>query len=373
MIEIDNTSLENLKKILGSLIQKGRGVQDYDLTVILVALDPQCLHEDEEKEIAARFLHERGIHTIKSLIRNYDEIYFLSDSSFLIHLKETHEAGADFVASRIKKALSSAAKEAIGLDLCFMIGTCSKSIVDIRGVDDILKILLTGLEVEKNCQPLLFKNHQVSCKATIGPVLLYGVNQEIIKGLGDELVPFGYRIENLDAIEDGTEQILEQRLLALEDKFCVLLIGDDLTKKDEIKSKIKNIRQNRRLDCIFIIVINSDLNSAEALEVLGVDLVLSSGLNASTLTKHIMKGYQISVLRAYSKLQATHDSILESIRAASHKLNQPLQVILGKADLVELGVVGQDQYPSIFEDIKKSVLLLSDINSKIARIASGKA
>lgn len=218
----------------------------------------------------------------------------------------------------------------------------------------------------------LLKNHQSSCKATIGPVLLYGVNQEIIMGLRDELVPFGYRIENLEGIEDGTEQILEQTLLALDDKFCVLLIGDDLA-KDEIKSKIKKIRKNRGLDCVFIIVITSDSNNDEALEALGGDLVLSSGLKISTLTKHIMKGHQISVLRAYSKLQATHNSILESIRAASHKLNQPLQVILGKTDLVELGVITQEQYPSIFEDIKKSVLLLSDINSKIARIASGKA
>ncbi len=69
MIEIDNTSLETLKKILGSLIKKGRGVHDNDLTVILVALDPQCLHDDEEKEIATRFVREKGILTIKSVIR----------------------------------------------------------------------------------------------------------------------------------------------------------------------------------------------------------------------------------------------------------------------------------------------------------------
>lgn len=49
MIEIDNTSFETLKKILGSLIQEGRVGQNYDLTVILVALDPQCLHDDEKK------------------------------------------------------------------------------------------------------------------------------------------------------------------------------------------------------------------------------------------------------------------------------------------------------------------------------------
>ena len=360
-----------LKDTLRHILRLGKDGNEYDLTVILVAIDSKNILDEEARNLARNFMINNAIATIKRIIRDHDEIFTLNSSALLVWLRQTHEAGADLVANRIKKALTKVAKEQTGHDVCFLIGAYSEPVALGTRPEEICQVLLNGLELEESCQMLFFNRFNHEARSQLGPTFLCGVSSTACEILNRELPPMGYSLVNLNEFVSIYDEILRSIEHGLKPANSVIVLGEMLS-KDEIEYLLKKIRLNRKLDCMFIIVYNENYTPHNNdLLVGGVAIHQTDDPSGRELVKYVLMGYQMALSKALTKLQATYHSILESIKAVSHKLNQPFQIMMGKAEMAIYSLSEAEDMKNVFMDIKKQVLLVSDLNTKIARIASG--
>ena len=361
--KIELVGNEDLQHTLRFILKRGKKENVYDLTVILVTLDPKCIESKKELNRAIEFIESDGINTIKRIIREKDELFTLNNTTILIWLKHTHEAGADFVANRIKRTLTTISKDKLGHELYFLVGTYSESTALDVSVEEISRMLASDLKMEENCQTFFLNRLKLECGTKLGPVFSMGLKEGSKDLIKKELNRFGYELETISRQEDLIKNFGEFS------HNSVLIMGEEMS-GDEIELTVKKIRQNRMLDCIFLLIYNDTKEDIEDL-INGAILRPEKDSSGLELIKHILIGYQMSLLKTITKMQATYHSLLESIRATSHKLNQPLQIIMGKAELASYGLIDEKDLSKVFSEIKKNVLLVSDINTKIARIASG--
>ena len=344
-----------LHSILDRKIVDARRTQSR-FSALLARIDTKAAALEQNLESGLEFVHMNAEQIVRDAIRDCDEIYHLGDGGFLLILADTYEAGADSLALRLKKALTKSSTKLLGTPLCFAISTYS----DIPAANDdassILSLLEKNLEHENVCQLLPARRPEDYCRGIMGPVYLMGLGRPEADKIVHDLGTLEYQVISFDSTDNALKSIESMDALSV----SVVVIGEKI--RGDISNFTKNLRLNRKLDCIYVISYE-DIN--------GPDEVIDPGTarSAEFLIQRIMAGYHAMLLRRLGLEQGRMSAILDSIGTAAHKLNQPLQVIMGKLELLLLDIVTPENAKGIYEDIQAQVFRAGEINQKIGRLS----
>ncbi len=127
---------------------------------------------------------------------------------------------------------------------------------------------------------------------------------------------------------------------------------------------VQKLRSNRKLDYIVLILYEPDSDRASAS--LSCDFVIAGGdLDPETLFRAIF----LSIERALWRDRLDSFKTGMAIRAQVHRLNQPLQVLLSRLELLALRNSNGEGLEEAFKSLSEKVVFVSEIASKIGRLA----
>ena len=350
---MSETAREAVREYLKGALGEGGPV-----AVLLVSLDRRWLEGSDAALKAESFLDEGGTEILRRSLRRVDQLARLDPGRYLLFLHETREAGAELVAWRIKRELSLAAQEALGTPLPFKVGRFWRERAAGVEPEEILYALERSLEEEEACQPFFVPSAPSLYKDLTGPVYAAGLDGVRLEALKAGLSPYGHRIFDFE-----TPGALKGFLDALEAEEAGVAVLDG--KAEEIESLIEKIRINRKLDCIFLISLQKISGSKGPHS---PDLVLQDA-PLERLIEAVLRGYQEVLLRRILIERTRVQGVLEAIGAHSHRLNQPLQIILGRVEALLMGIEADpERMRASLEVIKKEALRAGDINTKLNRL-----
>lgn len=87
---------------------------------------------------------------------------------------------------------------------------------------------------------------------------------------------------------------------------------------------------------------------------------------------HLKRAIDLSLEKILFSNHLKCEIVLNSVGSASHKLNQPLQVALGKVELLLLDSAAETQLVQDLKVIRSQILLAAEINQKIERLVNFK-
>ncbi len=291
---------------------------------------------------------------IKGQLRTCDSLYFFSPPcTFAAILPDTHEGGGECAALRLKQIIS----QAEGPDkrpMATSVGLISVGQEALLDPDRLLNALDSDLERDKTCQ--ILPRQSVPPERQIKVALL----PESIDGFSvirKKIEPFctvvkWAKANAFDLISEKTR--------------CVAVLYKDQDLQHHIHT-LEFLRKDRGLKNIYKILLGTPEDFLS-----DFNLVVPAKCDPEFLSYSILKAFNSlkkgqMVDRAEDK-RYTH--ILSSISAATHQLNQPLQIILGKIELLMLDLdSGRTQDTrQILSEIRDQVLYSADINQKINRL-----
>ncbi len=328
-------------------------VRRYGHRITLLLIEP-------EEQLEGAELQEFKDELIRQL-RTSDCAFFFGENRFAVILPNTHEAGGEAAALRIKRLICSAMNRRRSAPLALSSGVISLDSGVAQDIDYLVNDLEKDLERDKRCQSvdLREKKHQT---VHAGKILFIGIDDEFVQQTG-RLSGDEYDVSLVDA-----QQIMET--LTGSSQIPVVIMGPD-TDADEKTAITEKIRSNRELNNIYVVWLQNDAEAAapdgEAL----CDIILSAKITPEILWAVIFQGLKIIALRQSCNETERFSGVLHSISAAAHQLNQPLQIIVGRLELIMLNMEDVPENREIIDDIKAmrtQALLAADINKKIGRL-----
>jgi len=293
---------------------------------------------------------------IKKELRDCDSVYIFEKGVYSAILPDTHEGGAEYAALRLKRSLSR--QKSIGDQgpVAVQIGLLSAGPESVVNVDSLLKALKRDLERDGKCQAffeekktaragdknqILFISHDV--KSSIG------LEQALEKACKILPLELGY----LEALENDKKYaaVLDENWLAVN------------------RAGVEKLQKSGVFKNIFTILVGCGNKVS-----LQCDLVLPRECDSKFLCYTILKAF--NSLREDgtkdNKCLKRYAETLSAISAATHQMNQPLQIILGKMELLlldlETGSLEPEDIKKVFQEIRRHVLFSADINQKINRL-----
>ncbi|NPA95466.1 MAG: hypothetical protein GXO58_08580 [Thermodesulfobacteria bacterium] len=282
-------------------------------------------------------------HSIKDRLRHCDGVYLLDKDHIVAILPNTHEAGGETASFRLKKEVSRIKgpnNEQIPMSVgvvCVWHDRCDN-------VAELLDELYQDLERDEKCQILPQKGARRD-ETTIVLLTEIAKKEGIKRLLGSE---FKIIDENLDP-ESPT-------------KIDLLLVDEEhLEEKGQEIEKLRN---------------HHGLNHKIEIRYENSSLVLFS--SAKTSIEQLMASACLGFVfdrnrsRGANKEKKFKDA-LSAIGSATHQLNQPLQIIMGKIELLLLDLSMDEDLPkeklkTALEQVKEQVHYASEINAKINRL-----
>ncbi len=276
---------------------------------------------------------------IKEQLRECDSLYIFDKDTFVAILPETHEAGGEIASARIKRAISqnyTDPKHSIPMS----IGIVSVWSECCPNVTDLVEELKKDLARDQKCQ-FLPRQSQPRLEKKRVCVLVGG---ELRSRLDKVLPSEAFEISEEKDIDDA-------ELIIFQEKFCRQRGVD-----------IKLLQKNSQLQCIANIKVDGD------------SIIVAS---RSSLDPVEFVARLCFVNRDWPKrpdpYSRKYEDILSAIGSSTHQLNQPLQIMMGKIELLLLDLsLGEDvsraQIQEALKQIKEQVHYASEINSKINRL-----
>ncbi len=304
------------------------------------------------------------VQRLSGILRDTDTLYQIKHGLFAAILMGTHEAGGEAAALRIKRLMMNGEEEG-GQDLKVYVGVASigpeDPILDSQVVYGLLK---KDLDMDINWK---YRNPDPGSSPqdqpdNTGHVVILATDSLKATGLFRHMERDGFSCYQARGPEDGVDYLreLEQGVFVLDEGLPVEII----------ESVCKKIHLNRKLDSIFKIC----LKTSEPLEALCEDVfdqLLPRSIGGDVLAGVVKIGIETSTLRGLHRRNSKFCRIMDSIKVATHKLNQPLQVILGKAELLVLDAKTSRQnlkFLADLEELKRQSQKIADINNKIQRL-----
>ncbi|MEF3167970.1 MAG: hypothetical protein K6360_01330 [Deltaproteobacteria bacterium] len=306
---------------------------------------------------------EGMLHFLKGLLRASDCVFLLGEGRYGAILPFTHEAGGEITMQRVKEECMKW-KDPNGLPPA----SVAASVVCLQpheymDASEVITTLERELALEKEGELEPFSPHITFSSGEPHAVVIVfsrGKDSEERKRIRSALLALG--IEPLEVFT--VEELLA---LATQSEGSVIFCTPDIPSKT-IKMLLEKIGSNGYLEKIFLVlplkssqeidkkfhendIFSSDLKTPE-------EIFVCHALGVRTLALN-------NAIRHKRRLEET----LTSISQASHQLNQPLQVLLGKLDVFLLSQLGNGEVEATFSIMKKQVFRASDINQKIARLA----
>ena len=282
-------------------------------------------------------------HSIKDQLRHCDGVYQLDKDHIVAILPNTHEAGGETASFRLKKEVSGFKgpnNEQIPMSVgvvCVWQGRCDN-------VAELLEELYRDLERDEKCQLLLEKEPD---RDKIKLVLLteHAKKERIKQLLGSE---FKIVDENFDP-ESST-------------KIDLLLADKKLL--EEKRHEIEKIRNHHELNHkIEIRYENSNIVLFSCAKT-SIERLMASACLGFVFDRNRSRG---------ANKEKKFKDALSAIGSATHQLNQPLQIIMGKIELLLLDLSMDEDLPkeklkTALEQVKEQVHYASEINAKINRL-----
>ncbi len=337
---------------------------NHRITVLLIQIqgsDPHTGHRPHSS-------HSKILEDLSQVLRDTDNIYKIGNDLFAAILPSTHEAGGEAAALRIKRLILHSSDPDSGHDLAKQVYVGVASV----GPDDpfldpavVLSALEEDLAMDKEWGYELPESEPHSeMKEEVGHVVILAPYQVKWKELNKIVTDTGCKFYEAQGPDDAIDY--------LKDIDQAVLIVDATLPDDQLKSVCKKLHFYRELDDIFKILLTAP-NNLPCLD--SFDHFLPVDLDVQVLADSISVGLETSRLRRLNRRAIRQKGIFESIQKACHKLNQPLQVIIGKAELILLECQGNPRdlktKKRLLEDlveIKAQSSKAAEINHKIQRL-----
>lgn len=308
---------------------------------------------------------EGMLHFLKGLLRASDCVFPLERGRYGAILPFTHEAGGDITIRRVKEECMKW-KDPNGASPSGM----AASVVCLQpheymDASEVLATLERELAIEKEGEQEPFFPHiTFSSGKPHAVVILFsrGADSEERKRIGSVLRAHGMEPSEAFAVE-------ELLSLAIQSEEAIIFCTSDIPSKS-IRMLLEKIGSNGYLEKIFLVI---PLKSSQEIDekIRGKDIFFSDLKTPEEIfVCHALGACTIALKNAIHHKRRLEET-LASISQASHQLNQPLQVLLGKLDVFLLAQSENENgvVESIFSTMKKQVFRASDINQKIARLA----
>jgi len=291
---------------------------------------------------------------IKNGLRACDSLYFFDEKTFSAILPDTHEGGGESAALRLKRRIAQAAVP--GAPTASIIGLVSIGPENIKDVQAILNDLKRDMKRDEVCQ-IVLPTAKTRAIGKVG-VLIWCRDRSVVRWIKDAL---SYRLDVGTACDiDEVKSFLQGGM------SYVLVFGPDIG-AEECSEVLRKIQSLSKPEAVFKI-------SSKRMEggVAGdIDVVISEDLHPRLLTTCILSSTGHRINDRDNDVQK-YINALSAISSATHQLNQPLQIIIGKLELLILDIEESEVKKSKIKDtlaqIRKQALYSADINQKINRL-----
>lgn len=328
-------------------------VRRYGHRMTLLLIEPEITLE-------GKHLEEFYIQFFRQL-RSSDCGYTFDERKFAAMLPDTHEAGGEAAALRIKRRICSA-MAGKGISLSLSIGVVSLD----SGISKDSKTIITDLEHDltrdRQCQAVDLKKVKTK-KPASGVALVSGTHLQFTSELKDIAGP-KYNLQST------APQALLKNLSEGKGNQVVVL-GMNIPREEKV-SLTKNIRFNRELNATYIVWLQDGIVFEDLDPVFSCDLLLPEDITPHSLWSVLRHGFTIISLKKGCDNTDRFKGMLNSIGSAAHQLNQPIQIILGRLELLMLNMDETPENEKFLDDIKtmrRQALLAADINKKIGRLS----
>ncbi len=363
------TGLRNMEAFMEDLERELARVHRYGHRITLLLLDVIGGGEGAEEipsqpddtylELVARIFTE--------VLRKSDSFYRVDVARFAAILPNAYEAGGEAAALRLKRSISEEAGKNLDRQYPVAAGVVSVGPENYSSPASLLDSLKQDLRRDRYCQVIDLGATRESKHMERGKVLIDSSikDHSILKTL---ILSRGYRADTFVDIQDI------HSLLRAGQTYC-LVMGPGLSDLERLEMTQKLHDRREVCDNVYIVWLEPPETDIEApaTQSGGFEEIVPATCDARMLANSISKGFKILELKkAAGETKRLQDS-LSSIGSFSHQLNQPLQVIIGKLELLifemeDEPLPGQENILNTLKEIRKQALLSSEINRKIGRL-----
>ncbi len=291
---------------------------------------------------------------IKKILRACDRLYWSGAGIFYAILPDTPEGGGEFAALRLKKEIFDASRQK-GMSTTLHVGLFSAGAEGIPDAEELMAALQRDLRRDRRSQ--------VFFQAEEEPV---PVTKKRLLVLPPELKKTEIVQKTLDSVCTmiTTGKKTGSVSIPKEIERCVIIHKGKGT-ADHIQEKI---RKHQRLKSIFNIMLGTAEDPA------AFDLVIPEEYDPKFLCYAVLKAFsgEDPEKGVSARYKRKYEDALSAISAATHQLNQPLQIILGKMELLLLdldsGHMEPGEIKNTLAEIRTHILQSADINQKINRL-----
>ncbi|OPL17101.1 MAG: hypothetical protein AVO38_05725 [delta proteobacterium ML8_D] len=346
--------IEDLKTTLASAREHKN-----QTTLLLVELDTGKNADKSSKG----FNLERVYNHISKILRNRDSLYRIAENRFAAILPTTYEAGGEAAALRLKKQIPKRVPGYLNTPCSLSVGVLSvepNETIDHKNLFDSLE---KDLFRDQDCQERDFAS----------------IKREIKEEKTRHVVILGNKSQELDAVASVLSlKDCEAHCISKPEKGLntlrewgtgVLIVASDISSQARLET-CKKIRLDRELHDTYVIWLQERSNMSHAIDNPSglVDEILPADIGIDQILRSISAAFRVMDLKTEISKIPLFLNILDFVGRTSHQLNQPLQVIIGKIEILLLNEKEDENTSSALKEIRKQALRAADINQKISRL-----
>lgn len=363
MIDVE-TGLRNMEVFVEDLERELIRVREhkYRTTLLLVEVDNRISADESSRGPCL----EEVSNCLSETLRNNDSIYRIAENRFVAILPTTYEAGGEAAALRLKGLIPKKIAERLHTPCSLSVGVLSIDPQEITDHTKLLDFLKKDLFRDQDYQKLEFDLDLVKRKPKkekTRHVVILGIKSQELDVVASILsLKKDYEVHFTSSREKGLDNLRGQRK-------GVLIVDPNISSESRVEI-CKKIRSDRELHDTYIICLQNNLNlDAGTKNLAGLaDEVLQMDVGIDQIVRSVSAGFRIMDLKKeLSKISKLLD-ILDFIKRASHQLNQPLQIIVGKIEILLINTEENGIVSTSLKEIRKQVLRAADINQKIGRL-----
>ena len=364
---VTQTLLQNYKAFEQNLKREITRIREFKQRTALLLVEVNRKERSGKKydhEFGNKADVEKIYQYLSEFLRGRDSIYLVDEDRLAAILPNTDEAGGEAAAQRFKKFLSKSITERLDLPYPISVGVLSLDEHYSGDYSEIVDALERDLLRDREFEEITYdldKEGPERDEKTKHVVLLGCKSKELATVASILSFQEGYAIHVSYKLQDALEALSGQRK-------GVFLLGPDISPASKLEI-CKKIRSNRELYDKFVIWLqtHSESDTQDLKPTKWADEILPEDIGIDQIVRSVKAGFRFVDLTEQSFKIPKLFGILDFIGSASHKLNQPLQIIIGKIEILLLDMEDGTNSAELRE-IRKQALRASDINHKIGRL-----
>lgn len=335
----------------------------YELNFSVLLLEIQNLFEENIKTAKFPSKTFQIKEFIEKELRGTDIVYAISPIKFGIILPCTYEMGAETVSLRLKKKIAHNFKDSSSLPAASCSGILSIDEHSKLTSRKIYDLLIDQLKREYRYQIWFNEITEISRRES-GNIIVFTDDKSKYNSVQNAIEKKGYILYITNSLEDSVNTLNEK-------KQAVLVIDNQTHQYPDIIPILNNIQNQKKIKRFFILGVGCSEEIAAI-----CDNKLPYNAEIEIIALNILKSMEyISLFQENIMLHQTKNA-LKTIRSMMHQAGQPMQVIMGRAEILlfklssgQTGEKDLEELVNSLEKIKIAVTELSDISQKTGRLA----